>query len=151
MNGTIITPLLVVFGLLLTPLSVAGAPELPPPGGLPLSAILKSVEEQKLGLITEAEFDDGLWEVKVCDTGVCQKLYIDPRSGEEKRRRKTESDETPPADAMPLSLIVHSLEGRGLGIIQEVEFDDGYWEVELRRDGRKIKLAVDPRTAETRR
>ncbi len=151
MNGNIITPLLVVFGLLLSPLSVAGAAELSPPSGLPLSAILKSLEEQKLGLITGAEFDDGLWEVKLCDASACQKLYIDPKSGEEKRRRKTDPDEIPPANATPLSMIAHSIEARGLGIIREVEFEGGVWEVELRRDGRKIKLAVDPTTAEIRR
>lgn len=138
------------FGLLLTPLSVAWAGDVPPSGSKPLSEILKAVEQQKLGVISEAEFDDGLWEVKVCDAGACQKLHIDPRSGMEKRRRKTDSDDIAPTGAMPLSAIVQSVEARGLGIITEVEFDDGYWEVELRKDGRKIKLALDPRTGATR-
>lgn len=146
-----IPPILLVFGLLLAPLSVAGAGELPSPGSRPLSAILKSVEEQRLGVITEAEFDNGLWEVKICDVGACQKLYIDPRSGEEKRRRKTSPDEMPSANAMLLSTIVQSVEARQLGVITEVDFDDGFWEVELRKDGRKIKLAIDPKSGETRR
>ncbi len=151
MNSKSITPILLVFALLLAPLSVAGAGDFPSPGSKPLSAILKSVEEQRLGVITEAEFDDGLWEVKICDAGACQKLDIDPRSGEEKRRRKTDSDEIPPANAMLLSTIVESVEARGVWIITAVEFDDGFWEVELRKDGRKIKLAIDPGTGETRR
>lgn len=46
--------MLLVFGLLLVPLSVAGAGELPSPGGKPLSAIVKSVEEGKVGVIAEA-------------------------------------------------------------------------------------------------
>jgi hypothetical protein len=46
--------MLLVFGLLLVPLSVAGAGELPSPGGKPLSAILKLVEEGKVGVIAEA-------------------------------------------------------------------------------------------------
>jgi hypothetical protein len=145
-----ILPTLLVFGLLLAPLSVAGAGELPSPGSMPLSAILKSLEEQGLGVITEAEFDDGLWEVKICDAGACQKLYIDPMSGEEKRRRETGSDEIPPADAMPLSTIVQSVDAGGLWVVTEVHFDDGFWEVELRKAGRKVKLAIDPRTGETR-
>ena len=115
------------------PLSVAEAGDFPSPGSKPLSAILKSVEEQRLGVITKAEFDDGLWEVKICDVGPCQKLYIDPRSGEEKRRRKTDSDELPPANAMVLSTIIQSLEASALWIITEVKFDDGFWEVELGR------------------
>ena len=138
------------FGLLFTSLSVAWAGDLPPAGSKPLSEILKAVEQQKLGLISEAEFDDGLWEVKVCDAGACQKLHIDPRSGMEKRRRKTDSDDIAPAGAMPLTAIVQSVEARGLGIMTEVEFDDGHWEVELRKDGRKLKLSLDPRTGATR-
>jgi hypothetical protein len=90
-----------------------------------------------LGVFTSAELDDGWWEVKVCKAGACQKLYIDPTSGAEKRRRQADShDELPPANARPLSAIVQSIEDRGLGAITEVEFDDGFWEVEFRKDGR---------------
>jgi hypothetical protein len=151
MKSKRIQPILLVVGLFLAPLSVAWAGEVPPPGSKPLSEVLESVEKQKLGLIMEAEFDDGLWEVKVCDAGACRKLYIAPKSGEEKRRRQTDSDEMPPVNAMPLSTIIKSVEARGLGIITEVEFDDGFWEVELRKDGRKSDLTIDPRTGETRR
>ena len=148
------------FGLLLAPLSVAWAGDVPPSGSKPLSEILKAVEQQKLGDISAVEFDNdlwdnglwinGLWEVKVCDAGACQKLHIDPVSGIEKRRRKTDSDDMAPTGAMSLSAIVQSVETRRMGIITEVEFDDGYWEVELRKDGRKIKLALDPRTGATK-
>ena len=152
MKSKSITSFLLGFGLFLATLSIAGAGEFPPPGSKPLSAILKSLEGQELGVLASTEFDDGWWEVKVCKAGACQKLYIDPRTGEEKRRRKTDSDdELPPANAKPLSAIVQSIEDRGLGAIAEVEFDDGFWEVELRKDGRKIKLDVDPSTGETRR
>jgi len=151
MKSKHIPTILLVFGLLLTPLSAAVASDLPSPGSRPLSTILKSVEEQRIGVITEAEFDDGLWEVKICNPGACHKLYIDAKSGEEKRRRIAYPAEMPPMHAMPLSTIVESVEARELGIITEVEFDDGFWEVELRKDGRKSKLAIDPRSGETRR
>lgn len=101
--------------------------------------------------ITEAEFDDSLWVVKVCTAAACQKLYNDPKSGAEVRRRKTVSDEIPPANVLALSKIIQSVEARELGIIAEVEFDDGFWEVELRNEDQKIRLVVDPRTGETRR
>jgi hypothetical protein len=140
---------LFALSLLFAPAASAG--DIPPPGSRPLSSILSAVEAQKLGSISEAEFDDGRWEVKVCQAGACQKLYIDPRTGKETRRRKTDSDDVPPPNAIPLSKIVQSVEARGLGIITEVEFDDGYWEVELRKDGRKIKLVLDPLTGEARR
>ncbi|GHT93164.1 hypothetical protein FACS1894116_04620 [Betaproteobacteria bacterium] len=137
------------FAFLLTPLS-AWAGDIPPAGSKPLSEILKAVEQQKLGVISEGEFDDGFWEVKVCDALTCQKLYIDPKSGTEQRRRKTDPDEINPTGAMPLSTIVQSIEARGLGIITEVEFDDGYLKIELRKDGESTKLVLDPRTGAPR-
>lgn len=146
-----VTSIILMFGLFHFPLTAALAGEIPPPGSKPLSLILKSVEERKLGSIAEAEFDDGLWEAKVCGAAGCQKLYLDPRTGDEKRRRKTDSDEIPPADSMPISTIIQSIEARGMGTVTEVDFDDGLWEVELRKDRQKIKLVVDPMTGETRR
>lgn len=151
MKSRTVVSVLLVSGLLLGPLSAPEAGELPPPGSLPLSTILRGVEERALGTIAEAEFDDGRWEVKVCDAGTCQKLYIDPASGEEKRRRRADPDEVPPANAMHLSAVVRSVEAREPGVITEVEFDDGYWEVELRRDGRKVKPWIDPTTGALRR
>jgi len=150
MRSRNISPILLAFCLLLAPLCIAEAGEIPPQGSKSLSEILKSVEQQKLGGIAEAEFDDCLWEVKACDVGACQKLYIDPMSAEEKRRRKTDSDEMPPANAVPLSRIIQSVEARGLGILTEVEYDNALWELDLRKDGQKIKLTIDPRGGETR-
>ena len=138
--------------LLLATISIAWADELPPPDSKPLSAILKSLEGQELGIITRIEFDDGWWEVKVCKGPACHKLYIDPRSGEENRRREAGSDyELPPANAKPLSSIVRSIEDSKAGVITEVKFDDGFWEVDLLEDGQKIQLDIDPGTGETRR
>ncbi len=151
MKSKIITPMLLVFGLLLPALSVAGASELPPLDGIPLSIILKSVEEQKLGVIREADFDHGLWEVKVCDSSACQKLFIDPISGAEKGRRKADIGEMPPANATPISVIVQSIEARRLGVIGEVEFEHGFWEIQLIKEGRKNKLYADPKSGEIKR
>ncbi|OOP54950.1 MAG: hypothetical protein AYP45_17525 [Candidatus Brocadia carolinensis] len=106
------------------------------------------MEKQKLGSITDAEFDDGLWDVKVCKAAACQILYLDPKSGEEIRRRNTVFDELPPEKTLALSAIIQSVEARKLGIITEVEFDAGFWEVEIRKDGQKIKLVIDPKTGE---
>lgn len=139
-----------IFSLLLAPL-FAWAGDVPPTDSKPLSEILLSVEQQRLGVFSEAEFDDGLWELKVCDAGACQKLYIAPRSGDEIRRRRVNLDETPPANAKPLSVIVQSVEALGLGVITEVEFDDGFWEIDVHKDSRKSKLIVDPITGEKKR
>jgi hypothetical protein len=152
MKSKSITSFLSGLCLLLATISIAGAGELPPPGSKPLSAILKSVEGLELGVITRSEFDDGWWEVKVCKGPACHKLYIDPRSGEEKRRREAHSDnELPPANGKPLLAIVQSIEDSKAGVITEVKFDDGFWEVDLRKDGQKIKLDINPGTGGTRR
>lgn len=150
MKNKIITTIFLMFGLLLSPLAIALADEKPPRGSNPLSVILKSVEEQELGNISEAEFDDGLWEVKVCTTDGCQKLYINPKSGKEKRRKRIGSDEIPPANALALSTIIQSVEARKLGTITDVEFDDGFWDVELLKRGQEIELVIDPMTGEDR-
>lgn len=131
-------------------LATAIAGELPSPTSKPLSSIIKGVEDQKLGSITEAEFDDGLWEIKVCQEQGCLKLYLNPETGQEQRRRPTHFEETPPANSLALSIIMQSIEARGQGTITEVEFDDGFWEVKLRKDRQKIKLVVDPMTGDTR-
>ncbi len=151
MKSNRILAALAVFSPLLISLSIANAGETPPLGTKPLYTILKSVEDQKLGSISEAEFDDGLWEVKVGDAETCQKIYIDPRTGEEKRRRRTETDELPPKNSLPISAVIQSVEARGLGIVTEFDYDNGFWAVDLRKDGRKIKLIVDPMTGEIRR
>ncbi len=48
-------------------------------------------------------------------------------------------DETPPANAKPLSIIIKTVEDRHYGTITEVEFDDGKWEIEVHQPGGKEK------------
>lgn len=59
----------------------------------------------------------------------------------------------PPADAMPLSQIVASIEGQAdFGYIKEVDWDDdGYWEIEYyRADGAKVEVDIDPVSGQPR-
>ena len=46
-------------------------------------------------------------------------------------------DETPPANAKPLSSVIKMLEDRGMKTITEVEFDDGKWKIEVHQAGGK--------------
>lgn len=129
----------------------AAAADLPPADGRPLSEIVGSVEAMKFGVVTSVEFDDGLWEVKTRQGRSATKLYLDPRSGAERRRRPDDAEEAPPAGAKPLSAIIAALEKQNAGVITSVEFDDGYWEVKLRRDGAKHKIDIVPQTGARRR
>ena len=135
--------------LVVQPLAAVG--DAPPADGKPLSEILQVVEKQPATRVAEVEFDDGRWEVKACDAAGCQKLEIDPRTGEVARRRSSGRDELPAADAKPLSAIARWVEASGQGVIEEIEFDDGVWEVDVRKDGRKAKLVIDPVSGEPRR
>lgn len=60
----------------------------------------------------------------------------------------------PPADAMPLSQIIAALEAQGdVAWIKEVDWDDdGYWEIEYRREGGgDVEIKIDPVSGEPRR
>jgi len=62
------------------------------------------------------------------------------------------TDETPPANAKPLSEVIKALEDQGYRTITEVEFEDGVWEIEVHEtDGKEIKLKVNPVSGEVRR
>lgn len=59
----------------------------------------------------------------------------------------------PPADAMPLSQILASIETEGeFSHFDEIDWDDdGYWEIEYYRiDGAKVEINVDAVTGEPR-
>jgi hypothetical protein len=131
---------------------VTRAIELPPSGSQPLTVILESVERQNLGTIRSVEYEwwnlKGYWQISICKE-TCLKVYINPRSGKERRRESDDSDHPlPPTGAKGLGLIAKSLEDRKLGVITEIEFKHGDWEVQIRQDGKKLKLNVNPATGE---
>ncbi|HWF63363.1 MAG TPA: PepSY domain-containing protein [Rhizomicrobium sp.] len=56
--------------------------EAPPANARPLSAIIKSVEDQGYKTITEVEFEDGKWEIEVHQAnGKETEIHVDPVSG----------------------------------------------------------------------
>lgn len=136
----------VAFGLLAAGALSANAGELPPQGSEPLSTILKLVESQHLGTIAEAEFDDGLWQIKACPSTGCDKLYVDPATGKEVRRKKSGPEELPPAGSIAISTVIQHVETNQRGRISEVEFEHGPWQVELRNGIHKTKLLINPVT-----
>jgi hypothetical protein len=61
------------------------------------------------------------------------------------------SDELPPANAKPLSVIVKAVEDEGIKTITDIEFEDGVWSIEAHQvDGKEITLKVNPVTGEIR-
>lgn len=52
----------------------------------------------------------------------------------------------PTPDSKPIVEVVEQLEKQGYGPFSEISFDDGYWEVEVYKDGAAYELAVDGRS-----
>jgi len=140
-------------GVLLSAIGLATTIEARAQAEKPLSEIIRSIEDQQLGVVTEADLDHGRWEVEVHKDGKKTTLYLDPKTGGiDRRKERADAHEVlPPDDARPLAEIIKSVEDEKLGTVTEVDYDDGFWEVEVRKDGTKTKLDIDPRTGERRR
>ena len=113
-----------------------------PPGAIPLSAVLKSVDSAGYGPVTEVEFEDGAWQVKAHRNGDLFHLKVDPLDG---RIVPT----PPPAQEKPLAEIVKSLEDQGYGPFLDAERSAGdgknaaTWEVEAYKGVAEVALRVD--------
>ena len=152
MKRTTPSILLLALGLALAPTAASFAGENPPSDAQPLSEVLTAFEARGLGTIVEAEFDDGRWEIKTCvHRGDCLKHEVST-IGELLRSRETDFDDPlPPENGLLASQIAQRAEAREQAVINELEFDDGRWEVELRGNGRRVKLELDPVSGEPRR
>ncbi len=56
----------------------ASAGERPPAGAKPLSAIVKSLEDQGYSPVTEASMDNGVWEIEAYKNGQARELRVNP-------------------------------------------------------------------------
>jgi hypothetical protein len=128
---------------------VIRAMDLPPSDSESLAAIVQTVERKNLGAIRSVEYERewwqlrGLWEITACVES-CFKLYIDPKTGVERRRNSEEvEDQLPPPDIQGPSAIAKFFEDRKLGFITEIEFAHGAWQVKF-REARGLTGALQP-------
>lgn len=128
---TRLTVALLTLGLAQFPLTSALADDLPPANAKPLSAILTAVEQQNLGAVAEAEFDNGRWEVTACHDGACQKLEFNALTGEKESQRNTEREKTPSAASTPIATLVQRIEAAQTGVVTSIDFEHGHWNIEL--------------------
>jgi hypothetical protein len=140
--------LLIAIGTLVG-IAATRAMDLPPSDGKSLAGIVQSIEEKDLGAIRSVEYErdwwkiTGMWEVMVCKES-CLKLYIDPKTGDERRRKSDDlEDELPPANTQGPSGIAKSFEDRKSGFITEIEFEHGAWQVKY-REARGLSGALQP-------
>lgn len=123
--------------------------DVPPTGAQSLAGILQSVERKDVGAIHGAEYErdwwrlSGDWQVTACKES-CLTLYIDAKTGEERRRKSEDlDDEAPPPNAQGAAALARSFEERKLGFITEMEFEHGAWQVKY-REVRGLSGALQP-------
>lgn len=62
-----------------------------------------------------------------------------------------DDDNPPPSDAKPLSEILQSIEQEsGFSHFEDIEWDDGHWEIDYRANDRRVEVKVDPVSGESR-
>jgi len=125
------------------------AMDLPPAKARSLSDILSAVERKGLGAVAGVEYErewwqlTGRWEVRVC-AQECLELTIDPQTGQEMTRKPADAENgVPPQNAASPTQITRVFEQRGLGVILEMEFAHGAWQVEF-REARGLLGALQP-------
>lgn len=116
--------------LVFVPFSSAFA-DRPAENSLPLSSILAKTQSQLSGVIVEAEYDDGRWELKACQQNGCQKAYVNPQTGDMIGQKPSGFELLPTAGGKTIQQVVAQVEAANLGVLSSVEFDKGRWEVKL--------------------
>lgn len=114
----------------------------------PLIDVVKSLEEADYAPITEISFDDGVWEVEAYKGDIAYELSIDPETGEVISEHRDNGDPKPPAKSLLLSAIIEAIEKAGYTHVHDVSFEHRIWEAEVRREGMKRELRLDPLTGE---
>ena len=66
--------------------------ELPPVDAIPLSEIVRTLEDSGYAPIVEIEFEDGVWEVEALHQGVIVEVAIDPMTCERVEDREPEAE-----------------------------------------------------------
>lgn len=62
--------------------SLALANDNPPPDAMPLSEVIKSLEDEGYERISDVSFDDGVWEIDAYKDRQKRDLEVDPHSGD---------------------------------------------------------------------
>lgn len=98
----------------------------------PLSHLLETAINAHPGVLTEAELEDGVWEIKSCDAQTCTKIYINPVDGKIRSTKKTDhSNNLPNKDSESLLSIVKRIEAAAIGDIVDIEFKRNQWKIDI--------------------
>jgi uncharacterized membrane protein YkoI len=110
--------------------------------------IVRNLEEADYAPIVDVSYDDGVWEVEAYKADIPYELSLDPQTGEVISEHRDDADAKPPAKSLLLSTIIEGIEKAGYTDLDDISFEHRTWEAEVRRNGQKRELRVDPATGE---
>ena len=122
---------------------IAGA--VPPQSAKPLSDVLHNVEAQGYTALTEASFDDGVWEIEALHKGKPVEIHVNPDSAKVISTHPEQTNAKLPKGTKSLAAIVKQLEQAG-DSIESVDFERTGWEAEVVRDRQERELILDVKT-----
>jgi len=129
------------------PLSTARAAQ-PPSDLKSMIEVVEQLEGQGYGPFIEVDFDRGNWEVEVYKADTQYELTVDGRTGKVLSEYRDDAEPRPPADAQPLSKLLHTLTQAGYTSFDDASFERRYWEIECYRADGEHEIHVNPTTAE---
>ena len=131
-------------GTLAAMAGVAVGAELAPPGGRPLSEVLKAAEDRGVSQITEATLDDGVWEIEARRDQQPVELKLHPVTLAVIEEHPDSQSVAPPTEGLTAREIALAVEKAGYGLVVEIDRARQYWEVEAYRQSGRRKLHVSP-------
>jgi hypothetical protein len=114
-----------------------------PPGAMPLSAVLRTLETTGYAPVVEVEFEKDHWEIKAYQNGQLLQLKVGLVRGDIQPN-------PPPTFEKPLSVTVKALEDQGYGPILDVEHGrkgsngTNSWEIEAYKGNSEVSVSVEP-------
>jgi len=114
-----------------------------PTGAMPLSAVLKSVENAGYAPVVSVELEKDHWEIKAYRSGQLLQLKVGLLAGDI-------VPAPPPTLEKPLSEIVKGMEDQGYGPILDIEHSAGEagggsaWEIEGYKGKAAVTVSVEP-------
>jgi uncharacterized membrane protein YkoI len=114
----------------------------PGPDWMPAQQVIEQVLKLGYTQVTKIEAEDGRWEGEGIKDGKRMEFHADPKTGV----ITTENLDQPGSDWMPAQQVIEQVLKLGYTQVTKLEADDGRWEGEGIKDGKKMEFQADPKT-----
>lgn len=133
-------------GLACLAMGVAIVGATPPKSAKPLSEVLKKVEGQGYTALTEASYDDGVWEIEAIHDNKPVEIHVNPKTAKVVSEHPEQVQDKLPQDAKSLAAIAGQLEKSGYPRIESIDFERLGWEAEVLKNNQELELVLDVKT-----